>query len=199
MNSLNDLLSVICDVLVIVLGLWLLSCLIYFIIVAMMKFFKRKSRSALQKENEELKQQCGALESNILQLSTENRRLMSAIGHGGTQANNIIMLGSVKVKCANISYINTQSSEELKHPNPRVKVIHYVDFSKEDSVYSSFNSILQQLPDYFMRINKNQIINLKEVYKIQGGELFLKNVKTPFLISDLKQEELEQRLVQLSH
>ena len=62
----------------------------------------------------------------------------------------------------------------------------------------TFEYIISQLPDYFMLVNKNQIVNLKEVYNVQGNELYLKKLKSSFIISDAKKEEFEQRWSQLA-
>lgn len=163
--------------------------LLYHFIIWLLKLFKYKSRKILSDEIEQLQKE-------NRQLWEENQRLLKI----EQQTNNknvdssIATLGTLKVKCDTISYIVSKKFEDPQCGDSRVKLIHYVDSDKTDSIYSTFDPILQQLPDYFMQINKNQIVNLKEVFKVQGDEVHLKKNKQSFTISDLKQAEFDHRL-----
>lgn len=48
-----------------------------------------------------------------------------------------------------------------------------------------------------MMINKNQIVNLLEIDKIQGNELYLKKVREAFIISEARREEFDLRISRL--
>lgn len=118
--------------------------------------------------------------------------------NASTVGKQLLNIGTLKVKCDHIAYIVPQSLEQGDGGNARIKIIHYTDSSVTDSVYSNFDSILEQLSGDFMLINKNQIINLKEIHKIQGLEVYLKNVKSPFYVSETKKEELDIRLARMT-
>lgn len=64
-------------------------------------------------------------------------------------------------------------------------------------MYATFDSILEQLGGNFMLINKNQIVNLLEIDKIQGNELYLKGYREAFLVSDIRREEFDLRISRL--
>ena len=48
-----------------------------------------------------------------------------------------------------------------------------------------------------MLINKKQIVNLLEIGKIQGNELYLKGYREAFLVSDIRREEFGLRISRL--
>ena len=98
---------------------------------------------------------------------------------------------------SHISYIVSQSFEQVTSGSSRIKVIHYTDTVDTDSVYATFDSILEQLGGNFMLINKNQIVNLLEIDKIQGNELYLKGYREAFLVSDIRREEFDLRISRL--
>lgn len=106
----------------------------------------------------------------------------------------IINLGSLHIAAESISYITTQAAESPEHGSPRIKVIHYVDDRFPDTVYCSFPEILQQMGDDFMLINKNQIVNLRMIRRLQGSEFHLKNVNAPFIVSKQNLEEFNKRV-----
>ena len=159
---------------------------IYHLLSKSLLFFKIKTKKELFSENEALKK--------------ENERLLDEINRLdiGKATTGIAILGPLKIKCDTILYIVSQPFEQPSNNNSRIKIIHYVNSEKTDAVYATFEYILSQLPDYFMLVNKNQIVNLKEVYNVQGNELYLKKLKSSFIISDAKKEEFEQRWSQLA-
>lgn len=183
--------------------LWVLILigLIYFTILVVKSIYrfikkrlKQETMEGLREENERLKQ-------TILDLSGKVTRLEEQISpkdSGYTFSNRqLINVGTIKIKSDEILYIVSQSYEQVTSGNSRIKVIHYINSAKTDSVYSTFESILEQLSGNFMMINKNQLVNLREIQKIQGNNLYLKNVKEPFIISEVKKEELDIRIANL--
>ena len=178
----DPFLEIILFVFISILSIWA----IYHLLSKALLFFKIKTKKELLSENEALKK--------------ENERLLDEINRSNTEkaTSGIAILGPLKIKCDTISYIVSQPFEQPSNNNSRIKIVHYVNSEKTDSVYATFEYILGQLPDYFMLVNKNQIVNLKEVYNVQGNELYLKKLKSSFIISDAKKEEFEQRWSQLA-
>ena len=175
----------------------LILVFIYALIFLFKKVFHKRNYDellfeirVLQKENIQLKKQIYEMEER---LAIRN----SLLNSNSQQTNSFVNIGTLKVKNENILYIASQSSELLSGGNSRIKIIHYNNTEKTDSVYGSFDAILEQLSGDFMLINKNQMINLREIHKIQGSDLYLKNIKTPFIVSDTKNEELEIRISKL--
>ena len=81
------------------------------------------------------------------------------------QSKQLLNLNNLKIKAASISYISSQVFEVAEGGDSRIKVIHYSGTTKTDSVYSTFDAILEQLTGNFMLINKNQIIISKRPQK----------------------------------
>lgn len=175
--------------------LWLL----YHFFLGFLKLLKYESRKALLDEKKQLLEEKQQLLGENQHLLAENQRLLEEnkqlCNKNGNTA--ITTIGSLKIKCDTIAYIVSKKFEDPQCGDSRVKLIHYVDSEKTDSIYSTFEPLLQQLPDYFMQINKNQIVNLKEVFKVQDDEMYLKKKKQTFTISDLKKEEFERRLAKI--
>lgn len=187
-------------------GTLVLVCLIFYWILK--KIFHWKSlptRTSLERENTRLEQELNAiaeererLMKKIVQLESElMKKELTLTPTSSPVGKQLLNIGTLKVKCDHIAYIVPQSLEMGDNGNARIKVIHYTDSSITDSVYSNFDSILEQLSGDFMLINKNQIINLKEIHKIQGFEVYLKNVKNPFYVSESKKEELDIRVARV--
>ncbi|MCQ2286514.1 MAG: LytTR family transcriptional regulator DNA-binding domain-containing protein [Bacteroidales bacterium] len=175
--------------------LWLL----YHFFLGFLKLLKYESRKALLDEKKQLLEEKQQLLEERQHLLAENQRLVEENKQLGNKNGNtaITTIGSLKIKCDTISYIVSKKFEDSQCSDSRVKLIHYIDSEKTDSIYSTFDTIQQQLPTYFMQINKNQIINLKEVFKVQDEELFLKKNKQSFIISEMKKEEFHNRLAMI--
>lgn len=108
--------------------------------------------------------------------------------------NQFVQIGSLKIRSKSILYIASQSFDQLPAGNSRIKVIHYLNSDQKDYLYTTFDVLVEKLPEEFMMINKNILVNLNGIAKIQGNEIFLKNRKSSFLVSENKQAELELRL-----
>ena len=167
---------------------------IYFFALAIYRFFKGKTKKELLEENARL------LEEN-LQLKEKNIELSRRLEHAENvvilnerkqKENNtggqFINIGSLRIQSKSISYIETQPGES------RTKVIHYTDTDNTDSVNTNLEQIENQLDNTFARINRSQIINLLEISKNQGDELYLKRVNKAFYVTDTYREEFKQRL-----
>lgn len=186
-------------------GTLVLVCfIIYWIFKKLFHWKNLPTRTNLARENARLGQELQLISEErerlmkkIVQLESELMR-QELTPNASTVGKQLLNIGTLKVKCDHIAYIVPQSLEQGDGGNARIKIIHYTDSSVTDSVYSNFDSILEQLSGDFMLINKNQIINLKEIHKIQGLEVYLKNVKTPFYVSETKKEELDIRLARMT-
>ena len=106
----------------------------------------------------------------------------------------LLNLNNLKSKAASISYISSQVFEMSEGGDSRIKVIHYMNTTKTDSVYSTFDAILEQLSGNFMQINKNQIVNLDKIHKVQGNEIYLAGMSKPFFISENRKDEFDVRI-----
>ena len=172
------------EIMILLFFLFLIGMLLYYSLSKVLSLFKIQTREKLLAEIEELKK--------------ENIRLTEELGKcTDKSAQGIAVFGAFRVKYDTISYIVSQTLEQPENGNSRIKVIHYINSEKTDSVYATFEYIIQTLPDYFMLVNKNQVINLKEVYNVHGDELYLRNIKSSFIISDKQREDFEERWAQL--
>lgn len=106
----------------------------------------------------------------------------------------LLNLNNLKIKAASISYISSQVFEMSEGGDSRIKVIHYSGTMKTDSVYSTFDAILEQLSGNFMQINKNQIVNLDKIHKVQGNEIYLSGTAKPFFVSENRKDEFDVRI-----
>lgn len=167
---------------------------IYFFVLGIYRFFKGKTKKELSEANAKLLEENSQLKDKNAELSHRIEHLENEILQKEHQLKNnlsssqLINFSSVKLRSNHISYITSDDG------NSRIKVFHYTDNPNTDSVYAKFDDILAQLDGNFMQINKHHIINLLEIDKIQGDELYLKNVKNAFLISDTKREEFDERI-----
>ena len=148
-----------------------------------------KENQQLKERNAEISRRLEHVENVVIQ--NERSQIES---RSNTQ---LINAGSLKVRSDHIAYIASQSFEQITNGSSRIKVIHYTDSANTDSVYATFESILEQLDGNFMMINKNQIVNLLEIDKIQGNELYLKKVREAFIISEARREEFDLRISRL--
>lgn len=110
------------------------------------------------------------------------------------QSKQLLNLNNLKIKAASISYISSQVFEMSEGGDSRIKVIHYTGTNKTDSVYSTFDAILEQLSGNFMQINKNQIVNLDKIHKVQGSEIYLAGTSKPFFVSENRKDEFDVRI-----
>jgi len=110
------------------------------------------------------------------------------------QSKQLLNLNNLKIKAASISYISSQVFEMSEGGDSRIKVIHYSGTAKTDSVYSTFDAILEQLSGNFMQINKNQIVNLDKIHKVQGNEIYLSGTAKPFFVSENRKDEFDVRI-----
>ena len=110
------------------------------------------------------------------------------------QSKQLLNLNNLKIKAVSISYIASQVFEIPEGGDSRIKVIHYSGTTKTDSVYSTFDAILEQLSGNFMQINKNQIVNLDKIHKIQGNEIYLAGMSKPFFVSENRKDEFDVRI-----
>lgn len=107
-----------------------------------------------------------------------------------------VTIGNLKIQSNDISYIVTQS-EENDNGSPRNKVIHYKNSSKTDIVRSNFEDILKILPDHFFQINKQHLINLNDIQKIEGDIIYLKGIKKTFYLSEKYHKDFDARMKNL--
>ncbi len=180
------------------LAMWL----IWILLKKLLKFKTLQSNNELLQENEQLLRDKQEWEKEKDKLnkkidSLKNELLKQEIAYAQQNTPQMLNVGNLKVKSDHILYIVPQSLELGENGNARIKVIHYTDSPQADMVYSTFDEILEKLPGNFMLINKNQLINLCEIHKIQGLEVFLNNVKTPFYVSEQKKEEFDSRMENL--
>ena len=103
-----------------------------------------------------------------------------------------ITIDNRKIPCEYISYIVTQPWEDGRGDS-RIKVFHYTNSNKTDRTNISFNNLLKKLPSNFMLIHKNQLINLYQVFKTEGLNVYLNGVEKEFNVSENKIEEFYLR------
>lgn len=169
-------------------------CMLIGIIPDLRKIFSKKYKhdtEELQDRIEELEMRICDLEQSVYSSASKEMRIV--LNDKDEDSHQFLNVSNLKVKSTTISYIASQSIEQ-EGGNSRIKVIHYSKSSKIDSVYSTFETILEQLPGCFMQINKNYIVNLGQIHKIQGDEIFLNNVPKPFYVSENRFEEFELRM-----
>lgn len=161
--------------------LFVTGLLVYFIVRSIQYLFKIKNKKDLILENEELRK-----ENERLHKMVQSMECASDNATGEENGNSFLKVGAVSVPVSRISYIVTQSFDKPSGGDPRVKVVHYADSDKTDSVYESFDRILSQLLDYFMMINKNQLVNLHEIIKVEGNSFQMNGQKEVFYVSETK-------------
>ena len=176
--------------------------LVWILMKRILRIKNIQSRNELQQENEKLYHDKQELEKEQSQLNKKidklkNELLKQEIAWSKQGTSQLLNVGNLKIKSDRILYIIPQSMEKGDNGNARIKVIHYTDSTQTDIVYSNFDEILEKLPGNFMLINKNQLINLREIHKIQGLEVYLKGLKTAFYVSAQKKEEFDLRMENL--
>lgn len=196
----NSVTSVLFQIFGIIFIVFFLCGCFYFSVLGIYRFFKGKTKKELLEENSRLQEENHQLKNKNTEMGRRLEHLENIIIHNERQqkensySSQLINAGSLKVRSNHISYIVSQSFEQVTNGSSRIKIIHYTDSTSTDSVYATFDSILDQLGGNFMMINKNQIVNLLEIDKIQGNELYLKQVLEPFIISDTRREEFDVRI-----
>ncbi|MBO4654323.1 MAG: LytTR family transcriptional regulator DNA-binding domain-containing protein [Bacteroidales bacterium] len=172
------MLQVIDDIFLLLGGVLLAELLVYTVISGISIVQNTKSRKKLRQENADLTKENKELRTKLAQFE----------GHQKSTAMDpvFVRFGTMLIQAERISYLVSQSFDMPAGGDSRVKVIHYTDTEKTDSVYETFDGMISQLPDYFMLVNKNQLVNLHEISKVDGSTLYLRKVRIPFTISDSK-------------
>lgn len=173
----------------------------YFSALGLYRFFKGKTKKELLEDNARLLEENQQLKEKNAELTRRIEHVENVIIQNERQLNEIhtsskiIKIGTKNVPSNDISYISTQSFEQTGNKDARNKIIHYVNSDKTDTENDDFKSILDQLDkNCFLQINKSVVVNLQEIQKYQGNDLYLKNVDKPFTISDAFRKEFDERI-----
>ena len=178
-----------------VIGTIVIVCLLSVTIPDLKIMFSRKARA----EEKTMKIRVAELEAKVETLEQQLAALQQKETHivfseKDTSGKQLLNVSNLKVSASAITHISSQTFEQSGAGDSRIKIIHYADQHRTDSVYSSFDSILEQLSGNFMQINKNQIINLDYIHKVQGEEIYLNNIAKPFYVSEGRKPEFEARI-----
>lgn len=172
-----------------------IACIVFLIFNVIRKHFKSKGKSELEQKLQEMKIQNDDLKQQIWSLKQDGNMKTEQVLPKDMN-NTLVNIGSLQLRTANILYVVSQSFEQVEGGNSRIKVIHYVNSDKSDSVYTTFENLIEILPASFMMINKNQLINLNKISKIQGLSIHLEGIKNPFYISETRKDEFSKRMKQ---
>lgn len=172
------MLSFLDDVFLLIAAVLVAGLLVYTVVASISIVQNTKSRKKLRQENAALSAQNEELRTRIEELERQIPK------QSQLQKSDFVSFGTMLIQSDHIAYIVSQSFDMPSGGDSRVKVIHYIDTEKTDSVYETFDGMMSQLPDYFMMVNKNQLVNLHEVTKVDGNTLYLRKVRLPFTISD---------------
>ncbi|MBO7573017.1 MAG: LytTR family transcriptional regulator DNA-binding domain-containing protein [Bacteroidales bacterium] len=148
------------------------------------------SDEALSRRLSDMESRLNALEQQL----SVSKEMHIVVNEKEEQSKQLLNLNNLKIKATSISYIASQVFEIPEGGDSRIKVIHYSGTTKTDSVYSTFDAILEQLSGNFMQINKNQIVNLDKIHKIQGNEIYLAGMSKPFYVSENRKDEFDVRI-----
>ena len=135
----------------------------YFSILGLYRFFKGKTKKELLEDNARLLEENQQLKEKNTELTRRIEHVENVIIQNERQLNDsrsnsqLINVGTMKVRSNHISYIVSQSFEQITNGSSRIKVIHYIGSTNTDSVYATFDSILEQLGGNFMQINKTRL------------------------------------------
>ena len=178
-----------------VIGTIVIVCLLSVTIPDLKLMFSRKARA----EEKTMKIRVAELEAKVETLEQQLAALQQKETHivfneKDASGKQLLNVSNLKVSAMSITHISSQTFEQSGAGDSRIKIIHYADQHRTDSVYSSFDSILEQLAGNFMQINKNQIINLDYIHKVQGEEVYLNNVPKPFYVSEGRKPEFDARI-----
>ena len=159
--------------------------------------FIRGKRDKDDSANEDLARRMSEIEARMASLEQQlysSKEMHIVVNDKDEPSKQLLNLNNLKIKAASISYISSQVFEVAEGGDSRIKVIHYSGTTKTDSVYSTFDAILEQLTGNFMLINKNQIVNLDKIHKVQANEIYLAGVQKPFIVSENRRDEFEVRI-----
>ena len=148
------------------------------------------NEEALARKISDMESRLNALEQQL----SISKEMHIVVNEKEEQSKQLLNLNNLKIKAVSISYIASQVFEIPEGGDSRIKVIHYSGTTKTDSVYSTFDAILEQLSGNFMQINKNQIVNLDKIHKIQGNEIYLAGMSKPFFVSENRKDEFDVRI-----
>lgn len=148
------------------------------------------NEEALLRRLSDMESRLNALEQQL----SVSKEMHIVVNEKEEQSKQLLNLNNLKIKAVSISYIASQVFEIPEGGDSRIKVIHYSGTTKTDSVYSTFDAILEQLSGNFMQINKNQIVNLDKIHKIQGNEIYLAGMSKPFFVSENRKDEFDVRI-----
>ena len=148
------------------------------------------SDESLLRRLSDMESRLNALEQQL----SVSKEMHIVVNEKEEQSKQLLNLNNLKIKATSISYISSQVFEMSEGGDSRIKVIHYSGTTKTDSVYSTFDAILEQLSGNFMQINKNQIVNLDKIHKIQGCEIYLSGMTKPFFVSENRKDEFDVRI-----
>ena len=148
------------------------------------------SDEAISRRLSDMELRLNALEQQL----SVSKEMHIVVNEKEEQSKQLLNLNNLKIKATSISYIASQVFEIPEGGDSRIKVIHYSGTTKTDSVYSTFDAILEQLSGNFMQINKNQIVNLDKIHKIQGNEIYLAGMSKPFFVSENRKDEFDVRI-----
>lgn len=202
-NFNNQFVSPLMDIFILILSVAIIFLLLYLFVLAVIRLVKGKTKKELTTENAELTR---TLERKNVENETLSRRVEhlenlvlehERMKNRQTEITPLIHIGPLKIQAEQIAYIVSQSFEQVTSGSSRIKIIHYTYSNSTDFVRITFESLVELLPSNFMMVNKNQLVNLHEIRKIQGNELYLQNVDEPFLISDTRREEFDIRIASL--
>ena len=178
-----------------VVGVIVIVCLLSVTVPDLRLMFSRKARreeKTMKIRVAELEAKVETLEQQLVALQQKETHIV--LSEKDTQGKQLLNVSNLKVNAVSITHISSQTFEQSGSGDSRIKIIHYADQHRTDSVYSSFDSILEQLAGNFMQINKNQIINLDYIHKVQGEEVYLNNVPKPFYVSEGRKPEFDARI-----
>ncbi len=162
----------------------------------------RKQNEPIEDFDEEdyIAERFAAIETRLSMLEQQmsmSKGMQIVVNGKEDQSKQLLNISNLKIKASSVLYIASQVFEMPDGGDSRIKVIHYSETAKTDSVYGTFDSILEQLAGNFMLINKNQIINLDQIHKILGNEIFLNGVNKSFFVSDNKKAEFDMRIAKI--
>ena len=172
---------------------------IFFIAVTFptIRDFVKGKRKDDDETSENTARRMAEMEARIASLEQQlyaSKEMHIVVNEKEEQSKQLLNLNNLKIKANSISYISSQVFEMSEGGDSRIKVIHYSGTTKTDSVYSTFDAILEQLTGNFMLINKNQIVNLDKIHKVQGNEIYLAGMSKPFFISENRKDEFDVRI-----